>query len=190
MDYTKKEIYQTLEDRDNPKYIETHGPFICNNKSAWLGPGYYFWESFIENAHFWGHVYNNRYVICQASYNFCEERCFNLIDNPDHLKMFNETKLLLAEKGLATEKTTVARIIVYLKDILKIFAFEACRVYGVNSKSGSSNYSNRTFFNFKRENQYLDSIPAIQVCFYSKNYITLKDYKIVYPEEYIDGYLI
>lgn len=35
-------IYQTVEDRENPDYVEQHGPFICTNKNAWLGEGYYF----------------------------------------------------------------------------------------------------------------------------------------------------
>ena len=38
-------IYQTVEDRGNPDYVEQHGPFICTNKNAWLGEGYYFWDT-------------------------------------------------------------------------------------------------------------------------------------------------
>ena len=49
-------IYQTVEDRGNPDYVEQHGPFICTNKNAWLGEGYYFWDTIIELAHWWGNL--------------------------------------------------------------------------------------------------------------------------------------
>ncbi len=50
-----KIVYQTLEDRftDLDK-LEREGPYICSWENSWLGDGYYFWEAFIENAHWWG----------------------------------------------------------------------------------------------------------------------------------------
>ena len=45
-----RKAYQTLENRNNPDQIEEQGPFLCNRKSAWLGEGYYFWDSFIEKC--------------------------------------------------------------------------------------------------------------------------------------------
>jgi hypothetical protein len=75
-----KTIYQTLENRGNLDFIENNGPFICKRNNAWLGTGYYFWESFIENAHWWGkecNNYPNGYVICKAIYTENEEKCFN-----------------------------------------------------------------------------------------------------------------
>ena len=54
-------IYQTLEDRDNYEYVKKHGPLFCHErysngnlkkgiKEPWLGPGYYFWDTRIEDA--------------------------------------------------------------------------------------------------------------------------------------------
>lgn len=43
-------LYQTVEDRNNPDDVEQHGPFLCTNKMAWLGHGYYFWDTFINLA--------------------------------------------------------------------------------------------------------------------------------------------
>ena len=190
----KRIVYQTLEDRGNPDYIETNGPFICNRKNAWLGTGYYFWESFIENAHWWGKECNsfvNGYIICEAEYTEDEEKCFNLIDNQIHIKMFNDTKSLMEKKGLYVHnQTKVSRIIEYLKNTLKIYHYEAIRVYGVNSKSNNSDFSNRTVFNDRAKYQYLDTSPAIQICFYSKISLTLRNYRIVFPVEYNSEYLV
>jgi len=64
-------IYQTLEERGNPDDIESYRPFICRSKTAWLAHDYYFWDSFIENAHWWGtKIDTDEYVICEAEASF------------------------------------------------------------------------------------------------------------------------
>ncbi|MBK9689303.1 MAG: hypothetical protein IPO65_16695 [Saprospiraceae bacterium] len=75
-----KTVYQTLENRGNQDYVENNGPFLCSRNNAWLGNGYYFWDSFIENAHWWGwkvKKFTNGYFICEAFYDF--EKQFVLI---------------------------------------------------------------------------------------------------------------
>lgn len=191
---TIKIAYQTLENRGNPREVQKNGPFLCRRKNAWLGSGYYFWDSIIDNAHWWGiegAKYDNGYFICEAKYDLDETLCFNLIDNALHFEYFNATKNLMKEKGLYIEgQTTVARIIEYLKNTLHIFKYEAIRVYGVNSKSAWSSYSDRTIFDSKHNIKYLDSSPAIQICFYTKSSLNLRDYAVIYPSEYTDGYMV
>ena len=191
---TIRTVYQTLEDRGNPDYVEQNGPFKCDRNNAWLGDGYYFWDSFIENAHWWGSEgasYSNGYMICKSTYLLDEEKCFNLIDNAIHFKMYNDTKQLMKDKGLYKENsTTVARIIEHIKNTLKIFKYDGIRVYGINSKSFSSPYSNRTIFDKKHNTKYLDSLPAIQICFYTTKSLNLKGFKLIHPPEYTDDYLV
>ncbi|HAH54215.1 MAG TPA: hypothetical protein DCM02_02730 [Flavobacterium sp.] len=187
-------VYQTLEDRGNPEKIERDGPFPCTRNNAWLGVGYYFWDTFKENAHWWGKECNNYdegYVICKAECDYDEEKCFDLVSNTDHLLMLHNTFELMKSKGLANSNTTVSRVIEYLKTDLKIFNFSASRASGVNSKSVSSNFSSHLIFdNKKGKLKYLDLKPAIQLCFYSKSSLNLRNYKIVFPDQYIDGFLI
>ena len=156
--------------------------------------GYYFWDSCIENVHWWGcegAKFTNGYFICEAFYDFDETVCFNLIDNPQHFQLFNSTQKIMQEKGLyVPNQTTVARIIEYIKNTLKIFEYEAIRVYGINSKSFNSPYSNRTIFEKKHYTKYLDSLPAIQICFYSTSSLNLRDYTLIYPPKYTDDYLV
>lgn len=55
---------------------------------------------------------------------------------------------------------------------------------GENCKSPSSKFSITTIFNQKVPPIYLDSLPAIQVCFYRKGkQLNLSKYKIVFPEK-------
>ncbi len=187
-----KNVFQTLEDRGNPDEIEKHGPYVCKRESAWLGVGYYFWDTFINNAHWWGiegACYRNGYVICKAECDFNIKDCFDLVGETDHIQMFHDTVDLMKKKGLLTSKTTVSRVINYLMDDLKIFNYNAIRAYGVHSKSKNSRYNSIIYFNPSRV-QYLDVLPAIQFCFFKNDVMALCNYKIVYPSEYIDGYLV
>lgn len=46
-------LYQTVKNNGNKQSIETFGP-IYGKVDTWLGNGYYFWDGFIELAHWWG----------------------------------------------------------------------------------------------------------------------------------------
>lgn len=74
-------IYQALENRENDEEVEEHGPFFCSEvessgnmkkgvREPWLGSGYYFWDSRIEDAKWWGEtVYRrNGYVVYHTMY--------------------------------------------------------------------------------------------------------------------------
>lgn len=64
----------------------------CTN-DAWLGVGYYFWESFIENAYSWGnsHYLNDgrSYQILKSEYDEHSDECLDLVDNVERIKEFN-----------------------------------------------------------------------------------------------------
>lgn len=74
-----KIVYQTLEDRQTDlDKIESNGPYSCRWENSWLGNGYYFWDTFIDNAHWWGvegRKYKNGYIICQAECDFNDTEC-------------------------------------------------------------------------------------------------------------------
>ena len=40
------------------------------------------------------------------------------------------------------------------------------------------------------DNLYFEFIPAVQICFFSKSSLNLRNYKIFYPAEYTDGYVV
>lgn len=186
--------FQTLEDRDY-HLVEQRGPFICRHPSAWLGSGYYFWDGAIELAHWWGREgagHYRGYIICRSTYILDEERCFNLVDNSEHQAQLVEARQLLIEEGLAKHNvTTVARCIEFLRET-NVFKFEATRAFGINSIGFNSRFSRRIAFTQQDHPsaQYLDALPAIQICFYSKTALNRTGFEIVYPEEYIESYLV
>lgn len=188
-----KTIYQTLEDRGTDlNKLESEGPYPCHWKNSWLGDGYYFWDTFIENAHWWGgeiRKYQNGYIICKAICDYTDELCFDLVGNTEHIKRFKDAFELMEKMGLANKNTKVKRIIHYLKNDLGLFKYEAIRAYGIKSKS----YRSRFNFTLNFENNrpsYLDFAPAIQICFYKKDSLNLRGYKITFPQEYIEDYAV
>jgi hypothetical protein len=188
----KKILYQTLEDRGNIDAVERDGPFSCKWENTWLGNGYYFWDTFIDNAHWWGNSrlkYNGKYIICQAECDFDDEKCFDLVGSTEHLSVFSDAIEVMKNQNLIKPNTTVARVIEYIKNTLKVFRYDAIRVYGIKSKSENTEFSYNLIFEVRKP-QYLDIKPAYQICIYNKNGLNLRNYIVIYPDEYNKDYLV
>jgi hypothetical protein len=186
----KKTIYQTLENRGNPEEVESHGPYKCSRNNSWLGTGCYFWDTFIDNAHWWGKVsVDDNYIICQANIDFHSNTCFDLVGNTQHMIDFEKSVKLLKSKKLIKSNTTTARVLNHLRNTLKIFDYSAIRVYGINTKSESYKPSYLMKFNLGKP-QYLDYKPAIQICVYKYQNLNFRDFNIVYPDDFVSGYVV
>lgn len=189
-----KTLYQTLKDKNGPDYIEDNAPFKCKWENAWLGEGYYFWDTFIENAHWWGKVrHGQSYVICKAECDFDIDLCYDLVGNTEHMLDFDKSIQLMKSQKLFDKNTTVSRIINFLQKKVAGFRFEAIRVYGIKSISEHreeyEKYKHRLIFEVSKP-QYLDYKPAIQLCLFNKNSLNLRNLKIEFPDEYNSDYVI
>ena len=187
-------VYQTLEDRGNPDEIEQNAPFPCHWENTWLGDGYYFWDTFIENAHWWGNVrYKNNYVICSFSCDFDTTTCFDLVGDTEHMLDFSNSIDFLKQQKLIDVNTTVSRVLALLKSKIKGFNYQAIRVYGVKSisdfKQDFEKYRHRLIFELSKP-QYLDYKPAIQICIFDKKGLNLRNTKIEFPDEYNLDFLV
>jgi hypothetical protein len=186
-------LYQTLKDKGNPEYVLENGPFSCNWENTWLGEGYYFWDTFVENAHWWGEVrHNNKYIICKMTCDFDSSSCFDLVGDTDHMADFSDSIDFLKSQALITSETTVARILEFIKTKIG-FNYEGIRVYGIKSiseyKEEYQKYRFRLVFELLRP-QFLDYKPAIQICVFENKGLNLRDLIIVFPDEYNLEYVI
>jgi len=185
-------LYQTVEDRNNPDEIEANAPFCCKRENSWLGDGYYFWDTLIENAHWWGEKSypSQGYVIVEFSCDWCREKCFDLLGNMEHVKYFKEIVEFLKEKRKITKDTTVKWVIEFLKKKTD-FAdrYEAIRIYGHFSKSKETT-EKMLFGKSSKSNQYFELTPAVQICLFRKTSLNLSKGKIVYPITYISEYVL
>lgn len=186
-----KKLFQTLTDKGNPREIESDGPFPCKWPNTWLGDGYYLWETYIENAHWWGSMNKGGYIIGMGICDFEHDKCFDLLPGSDeHIKLMREVIEKLKEQGLYDAfTTTVPKVIEFMKKIN--FPYEAIRAYGIDSIDKDKSLNQPYLFRLPFETRlpaYLDLSPAIQICLLQKNSLNFRDFKVVYPEYYLLNY--
>lgn len=177
-------LYQTVENKENPDELEEHGPIYCKD-NAWLGPGYYFWDSFIENAHWWGKKhYANNYMIC-ADESDGEEDVFDLVGNTQHMKEMRiaADKIRKCYPGRSLK---VARVLAIIKGDLKSFPYKAVRANAINSKSYFGLKDQIIYF---IKGKYLELLPPIQICVFDKTFLK-GNFRVIYPSQYCKDYTI
>ena len=177
---SQKTIFQTLENRENPDHVEEFGPFLCNNKNAWLGKGYYFWDTFVENAHWWGknNGSNNDYFICETHIDYNKELCLDLHGDTEKLLELGDIINEFKRQNLLRSNSTVVEIIRFLQK-QNLFKYPSIRV-------SSQKFNNDRFqvkFDKKNPSKF-ELKPLIQICVYDLKKVNLDSFKIVYPEEY------
>ena len=178
------DFYQTLEDRSNVDYVEKNGPFCCERKEAWLGKGYYYWDTFVDNAHLWGDkIYKNKnYIICLSKI----ELNNNIYDlqNPSTLLEFKQLEEKLSEV-YPDKNITVAIVLEQLKQSQE-FTYKAIRARAMGDMN-----SHIQKIPFKIGHiAYLDTCPHIQVCILDKTFIGEDNFKVIFPDEYCEDYRI
>lgn len=73
----KTALYQAI---DGGRKAVPETPIYCSTSDARLGHGYYFWDSIIDAAHWWGKVhYGGHYIICQSFYDAHSDKLFDLL---------------------------------------------------------------------------------------------------------------
>ena len=185
-----KTIYQTLEDRDNPDQVENEGPFKCKGPNSWLGEGCYFWDAFVDNAHWWGkQAHNGNYMVCEGQFNFNDTTCFDLVGNTEHMQVFRDALVEMSEQGLIKSNTLAVKVIRFLIEF-GFFKYPSIRVNPINSQS--KDVSETFKVNFVTNNRaYLDYRPPIQICIYNLQEVKFKNYRVIYPDHYYqDDYIV
>lgn len=178
-----KDLYQTLRNQ-NRKNVLRNAPFICCWENAWLGEGFYFWDTFDQNAHWWGETrLRGKYLIIKMKCDFDTDTCFDLVGDTEHLQEFESCFELMKKHNLVTEETTVAQIINFIINT-GAFNYQAIRAYGINSVNKlNETHAKRLIFEIGKP-QYLDFRPAIQICIYTKTGLNLRDLSIHYPADH------
>jgi len=173
--------YHTLKERDNVDTIEESGPIKCTHSRAWLGLGYYFWDTNIEWAHSWGKTtYDaDNYVIFEIDINR-DPTMFDIHGDVSHQIILSEAASALKD-ALRTKpisQITVPNIIEYLKrhtDFLQ-------RYFTIRA---ADNPDSRNIYYFSTEyKNFMYAAPRVQVCVMEKKRLLLRTFKVVYPEIY------
>lgn len=139
-------------------------PHWSEDPDAWIGKGYYFWDSTINLAHWWGQIrFNGKYNICKSTFDCNGGDFFDLVGNSVHRGIFIAVKnALQARVKTLGEKVRVVDVINYLKkdpDFKFSSKFKAIRVYPQKSRMDFE----QTAFAEKLDAFYEDD-PPIQLC--------------------------
>ena len=179
-----RKLYQASENRENADLLEKEGPIYCKNGS-WLGCSYYFWDSYIDNAHWWGKIhYNNKYFIAESGYDADSDELFDLVGNTENLTKLKSAAEIIRIHIAREKSLTVDLVLEYLKEKTS-FPYKAVRAYPERSKTSMT--QNVLFF--RNQHSYIDMIPPIQLCVYDKSFLRVA-YKVVFPIEYASDYAV
>ncbi len=164
-----KSLYHTIRKERIVAASLRMAPFRCVN-NPWLGEGYYFWDSFIELAKWWGEVhYHGNYVVTETTAKFGDDAVFDLVGNTDHMRFFAQYADIVAADRQC--EVTVAQIIEHMKRHTSFAKeFKAIRVDGrlsISTVPENLPYIKRVRFSLEHQ-QYLDLLPPIQYCVFDK----------------------
>lgn len=188
------DIYQTLEDRQNDRDVENNGPFFCSEKypngqlkigvkEPWLGEGYYFWDTRIENAQWWGDtIYGrNGYIICHTTYDQHSPLLYDLVGDVKQWDEFVKCAELIKEN--CKKKTVTFPVVLRYLKRSKSFHYKAIRAWPY------PRYIEETGITFPEDKAILGKIDKIQICFFDKTLLT-SPYHIVYRQSFAENQTI
>lgn len=178
-------LYQTLEDLDNVDYVEANGPFPGNVRERWLGEGYYYWDTIIDAAHYWGIVsYKNKgkdYIIAKSEVDIPNENLLNLLE-PEQIVMFSKWRDSFA-KTFPESSVTVEKVLKHAENIMgAAFPYIAIKAEFKDCFKYKE-YQDRIYPN-PYARAYLDLRPPVQVCIRHKSVIGPDNFKVIFPIEY------
>ncbi len=192
MKYT--DIYQTLEDRQNYDDVEEHGPYFCCARDAngipkngvkepWLGEGYYFWDTRIADARWWGDtIYCKKgkgYIICHTTYDQHSPLLYDLVGDVKLFDEFVECAELIKTR-LNTDIVSFPVVLTYMKKLPK-FDYKAIRVWP------HPQTFEKTAVRFPGNKLILRKADKIQVCFFDKTLLN-NPYKMVEKKSMLSTY--
>ena len=183
------DIYQTLEDRQNYGEVEEHGSYFCyaryandvpksSVKEPWLGEGYYFWDTRIADAQWWGDtVYSKKgYIICHTTYDQHSPLLYDLVGDMKHFDEFIACAELIKTK-LNTDAVSFSVVLTYMKKLPE-FDYKAIRVW-------PHPYTvEKTVVRFPGDRLVLGKADKIQICFFDKTLLK-NPYKIVEKKTFV-----
>lgn len=162
----KREVtaYQTLEDRNDNKYIELNAPFKCTRKNAWLGDGYYFWDTNVNWALQWGfNSYKQRgkeFLICETKIDI-HKNCFDLVGDVNCQMEFKDFLDVFKERFKATAPT-VRKLINFVQKN-DSFPYYSIRV--------SDNPKTKQLKFIDSRNEHIALNQRVQICVINKEVI-------------------
>jgi len=176
------EAYQTLEDKDNIDHIEMEGPFVCRRSGAWLGIGYYFWDTNMDWAIAWGensyNNYNKDFIVAKCKLDLTNN-CFDLVGNVKHqMELMQSMDVMLKSNKIKKDDEKILPYILIFMKRMGLFNFKSIRA--------SDMHKNILKLHFKPgKGEYMIINQRVQICVIEKKEVLLRPFSVIYPEKYL-----
>jgi hypothetical protein len=185
--------HHTVEDKGNPDFVEKNAPFLSSGRTAFLGPGYYFWEKDIDLAHWWGRVhYNNKYMICESVIECGDDIYLDLVGDKDDLRKMNNLKQVLDQqikRTLKVNEVTLEKLIEYCRNLdqhsdVGSFPYKVIRSVDVSPIMREKTRTSIIKYTQQKSN-FTDLDPRIILCVSEKRDMLPEGIKIIHPKKYL-----
>ncbi len=171
--------YQTLEDRDNIDEIEFEGPFKCTRNDAWLGHGYYFWDTNMDWAIAWGKgsysKQGKNFVIGRCRIDLSKE-CFDLLGCVAHWQELLEIigVFVDSKKIKDPSQKIVPNIIMFMKKN-GVFPYKSIRAADFHKNSVQLYFKDD-------QKEYMVINQRVQICVIDIKEVLLHPFSVIYPD--------
>jgi len=179
--------YNAVDDRGDPAFVKANAPFKCTRRDAWLGHGYYFWDSDDQRGHEWGDKgYNGKYMLGKSNLNL--PNLLDLTGDVDDMKYMEwlleefKANFIKFNDSSNFKDIPLGKAIEYMKivnteeDHKGIFDFDSIRGHDYPRDSTPIRF-------VEHKDIFLHLNPRVQICVINKDCV--KSYELIYPERYL-----
>ncbi len=179
-------VHHTVQDLDNPEYVEDNAPFKMLNrgKGTYLGEGYYFWDNHYDLACWWGEVHcNKKYMICEGDFEIPNYDICDLAGSrTDQLYFQKCIEILNADENTMESIITLLLKLEAQPEKRGLFPYKAIRAVDVFKGKYAEHLIN---FNVEKKG-FVILNPKIIICLFKKVVGIINNFKITYPNKYIN----
>lgn len=179
-------VHHTVQDLENPEYVETQAPFKMLNRGmgTYLGEGYYFWDNHFDLACWWGEVHcDKKYMICKADFQMPTDDICDLVGSRKDQLFFQKCMEILKAKANTMESIITLLLKLEAQPQQRgIFPYKAIRAVDVSKGKYAEHLVN---FNANKKG-FVILNPKMIICLFKKAPGVLNNFKIIYPSKYED----
>lgn len=180
----KTALYQAISYKEEtiPKI-----PIHCSSEDARLGQGYYFWDTDIEAAKWWGEShYEGAYRVCRSHYDAHSEHYFDLVGNVQHIKILGECYHKLQQRK--KEDYSIGEVLELMKCVIPEFrdTYWAIRAHPMNKRYLDSKMD-IPFAKGEDKKLFISCATRVQVCVTNLDFLLDgREYQVIYESRASD----
>lgn len=173
----KTALYQAISSKEEtiPKIP------ICSSEDARLGKGYYFWDTDIKAAKWWGKShYEGAYRVCRSHYDAHSEHYFDLVGNMEHIQILSRCYHKLQQRK--KEDYSIAEVL----ELIKLYIPKFKDIYwAIRARPMTKRYPDSKmdipFARGEDNKLFISCATRVQVCITNLDFLLdEREYQVIY----------